>query len=277
MRVEVCRAALLAGVAAILSVASPQAQATLITHTVGEVTNTEFYDDFEGGVVGAAPDNGANPGAWRVPGGYGAVADAVSPGAAQGSKYLMGNRPPEGAAEALFENGVLSAGTIHAEWMYYIPAGVPTGSGILCLQKGTESGSPAAVWPGDYGPNLLLTSADGGDTIGATAAVKYYSGGWQTGTTVTTNQWHKWALDANLDTATFTLKVDDGTPLGAWGFAAYTAGQGLDRLTFGGGNGGGATGQITYIDSVPVPEPSAMTLLGMGLFGFLAYAWRKRR
>ena len=45
--------------------------------------------------------------------------------------------------------------------MYYIPAGVPTGSAILCVQKGTELGSPAAAWPGDYGPNLLVTSTDG--------------------------------------------------------------------------------------------------------------------
>ena len=47
-------------------------------------------------------------------------------------------------------------------------------------------------------------------------------------------------------------------------------------------NGGGINGYAnrTGIDSVTVtatPEPSVMALLVTGLFGLLAYAWRKRR
>jgi hypothetical protein len=31
------------------------------------------------------------------------------------------------------------------------------------------------------------------------------------------------------------------------------------------------------LDFVPVPEPSAIMLLGSGMVGLLCYAWRKRR
>ena len=31
------------------------------------------------------------------------------------------------------------------------------------------------------------------------------------------------------------------------------------------------------LDAIPTPEPSTLVLLGIGLLGLLAYAWRKRR
>ena len=45
-------------------------------------------------------------------------------------------------------------------------------------------------------------------------------------------------------------------------------------LTFG---GDGASTNPISTTFVIVPEPSTLALLGCGLFGLLAYAWRKRK
>jgi hypothetical protein len=57
--------------------------------------------------------------------------------------------------------------------------------------------------------------------------------------------------------------------------------KGTTMITFGGGANdkfGYTTGatQVTAF-SVAVPEPTSLALLGCGLFGLLAYAWRKRK
>jgi hypothetical protein len=57
----------------------------------------------------------------------------------------------------------------------------------------------------------------------------------------------------------------------------YTVGEGNPVIThIGMGNGGGRM-LVDNFTLTGVPEPSTLALLATGLFGLLAYAWRKRR
>jgi hypothetical protein len=51
---------------------------------------------------------------------------------------------------------------------------------------------------------------------------------------------------------------------------------GSDGLTLFGTTQSGGSGNGT-IFALTIPEPSALTLLGMGAFGLMAYIWRRRR
>ena len=46
---------------------------------------------------------------------------------------------------------------------------------------------------------------------------------------------------------------------------------------FGYAYGSGGTMEVTNFTTLPSPEPSSIALLGCGLFGLMAYAWRKRK
>ena len=128
-----------------------------------------------------------------------------------------------------------------------------------------------------YGSNAnLLAKAGGG------LATIEYSGGWQpaTGTPATTilagNTTQYVALAYQTGSyGGFAARGDQGIDLiskstGAWVQTSITAtGKYLSLAE------NGTTANAFF--ALTVPEPSSIVLLGMGVMGLLAYAWRKRK
>jgi len=87
---------------------------------------------------------------------------------------------------------------------------------------------------------------------------------------------------ASQNVITWSLAQIGGYGLAGSGTATLTGVTATDALYFGpgtyyagaGGTSGAAYDNLTY---TPIPEPSTLVLLGMGLVGLLCYAWRKRR
>ena len=227
---------------------SAPASATIITNA----TTTLFSDDFEGGVVNAAP-TGGSPGSWAVTNAL--VWDAVAPGPSEGTKYLQVARPTGGSASAQANFATQSVGSVvHMETMLNIG------------ETSTAAGSAAGQILGGAWPINIVAGLNGcGHSV-----LAYSVSGWiDTGLSYEVDTWQKWQIDWTVGDSTFALAVDEAT---APSVAVDTSGGYVTLSSFWFGSGEGST---IYIDAVP--EPSAFVSLTLGLFGLLAYAWRKRK
>ena len=177
----------------VILVATSSAQAVKVTSSLNGV---EFTDGFEGAELEGFPDNGLLPGAWVVNSGV-TVYDATTnpdPGPIKGSQYVGLVYPNNNAVmSAMFENGVISTGTLHTEWMAYVP--IETNAWDLLVDTGT------------FG--VLSAVPDPETGVGE---VKYHDGAWNdSGITFQANQWQKWELDIDVDSELYTISIDGVT------------------------------------------------------------------
>ena len=203
------------------------AQAVLITSSLN---GPEFYDDFEGASLEALP------GYWNVGSGV-TVQDITAnpdPGPIQGSKYIALSYPgSDPIMSAMFENGVVSSGTLHVEWMAYVP--IETNAWNLLVDTGT------------FG---VLGSVP--DSVTGIGEVKYHDGAWNdSGITFQADQWQKWELDIDVASDVYTISVDGNTT----GQLPFRSSGGIDSLDF-----YIADNATYYVDAV-VPEPGTITML----------------
>jgi len=158
-------------------------------------------------------------------------------------------------------------------------------------------------WPNGTGLPYVGVRLGGGSTTAPGQAIcTYYTGvdsSWGNEVTVAssvvTQTTHTFRLkydptegsygrvSCNFDGTVYTMNLSQGdrnsgaafNTFGLWQpqSSGWTAGANVDHVYFG--------NIKAFADGVPIPmdspEPSSLVLMGAGVFGLLAYAWRKRR
>jgi hypothetical protein len=264
-----------------LAVMQTTASATVVRNlTAG---TTVFYDDYEGVTPVStvpAPDTSdlyrpvASTGTWRIDADHTSqVTNLGTPGAAQGSQYLRsyrvwgGTSNPgefnENQADAQLTSVQSNPGDIiQLSQMMYLPSANDYADRATLVFSGSAYTTDPRAWIG--------TDGAGG--------VYCYDAGWahliDTGVKYATDTWQRWDMTYAVGASTFSLKVGDGPTVS--GLSAMTPG-GVGLVSVINNAYKDSVGGSFYVDAVPTPEPSALVLLSCGLFGLLAYAWRKRK
>ncbi|MBN1396290.1 MAG: PEP-CTERM sorting domain-containing protein [Pirellulales bacterium] len=185
------------------------------------------------------------------------VSGTAYPAAFEGDNCLRLSRYDGGTIDVrqIFAADQALGTHIHVAEMVYISEAVNYIGGISLFNKA-----------GDARVLTMTATSSGG--------IQYYDGGFKTvtGLTWTLNKWQKWEIDYVVGSGTCTFSID-GTSVS--GDFLYSDTNLPGALWFAGGS---SSRTPTYFDEVrTIPEPSTLALLGCGLMGLLAYAWKKRR
>jgi hypothetical protein len=236
-----------------------------LASTVSAAPVALFQDDFESYAVGATM-NGLVP-----PVGAAYASGFVPPGP---SVANASTQPIPGAGNTgqfMCDAGVASMdtlATLTADAQTASVGQVFTVSFDMFVNQGTGTAAGFAAYKTFYSQNIfdVYPQRDG--------TVQYYNNGdttLQTATgTFATGQWIPVQIVADTVAKTYSVNVGGVTFGDSFNSAS-------DRLASVYLNPHDVTSFDNLLITVPVPEPSTVLLMLAGLFGLLAYAWRKRR
>lgn len=253
----------------VFSVVATLAASATTVHAVFVTADsvTVFDDTFEASPLGniAGHTTAPGPGVWTQAGSGDSTHAVIGPsdpgpGAAEGDQYLQLTRV-SGPTWAVAQQWTASSGTgaqMHAEWMTYLPSGLPNFGfiGGFSLDVDTDPATSVSV---NNGTVMALNSANSA---------------WDATTlSVVFDAWQKWELDWEVGSDTMLITLDGAsfnyTGSGSLGTGMATAGYFFVAA--------GDNGATLYVDAVPIPEPSSFLLLIGGAASTLLLRRRRKR
>lgn len=248
----------------VVLVAAPAAmQADFINTTT---QTTMWSDSFETGTIGSAPAND-EPQDGTYSGLTGSVKivnqASASFAAYEGTQFMKVDRVS--SASSIIANVAAGSSTANADLELTLPFYVSRGVNTVRFLKDTTIGNIVGQL-GFYGT---------GQTTKTAGAVAWFNGQSaqvvDLAQTFTPNAWNVLVVAHKNGTNTWSVSINGQDAESETGNTTYGT-QNITGLAV----MGSANGSTIFVDGT-VPEPSSVALLVTGLFGLLAYAWRKRK